>query len=74
MEVPLAPELQAKLTKLAAQQGRSSELLVVEAVERLIAYDGWFLREVEKGLAEAERGALIDHANVKKLIIDRYRG
>jgi hypothetical protein len=28
----------------------------MEAVERLVNYDEWFLREVEKGLAAAARG------------------
>lgn len=61
MEVPLNPDLQAKLDKLAAQQGRSSQTLVAEAVENMLNYDDWFLREVEKGLAAADRGELVDH-------------
>lgn len=74
MDVPLNPDLQAKLGRLAAQQGRASEALVVEAVERLVNYDEWFLREVNKGLAEADRGKLIDHEVVRKMIDDRYPG
>ena len=74
MEVLLNAELQAKLTRMAAQQGRATESLVVEAVERMVNYDEWFLREVEKGLAEADRGALVDHAEVKKLVEKRYSG
>lgn len=74
MEVPLTPDLQAKLTRLASQQGRPSEALVIEAVERLVSYDEWFLREVEKGLAAADRGTLVDHADVRKLIDLRYPG
>jgi predicted transcriptional regulator len=74
MEVRLKPDLQAKLTRLANQQGRDSESLVVEAVERLVNYDDWFLQEVEKGLAAAERGEFIGHEDIKKLIDDRYRG
>jgi predicted transcriptional regulator len=46
--------------------------LVVEAVERLVNYDAWFLREVDKGLAAADRGELVDHADVKKMIDGRY--
>src|ERR1700730_5994293 len=34
MEVRLNPDLQAKLVQLASQQGRDTEALVVEAVER----------------------------------------
>lgn len=74
MEVRLKPELQEKLTRLAAQQGRDSESLVAEAVERMVNYDEWFLREVEKGLAAADRGELIDHEDVRKLIDGRYPG
>jgi len=36
MEISLTPDLQAKLTRLAAQQGRAKEALVVEAVERMV--------------------------------------
>jgi RHH-type transcriptional regulator, rel operon repressor / antitoxin RelB len=74
MDVPLNPDLQAKLSRLAAQQGRASEALVVEAVERLVNYDEWFLREVDKGLADADRGDLVDHADVRKMINERYPG
>ena len=74
MDVPLNPDLQAKLSLLAAQQGRASEALVVEAVERMVNYDEWFVREVEKGLAAADRGELVDHADVRKMIDERYPG
>ena len=72
MEVPLDPDLQAKLSRLAAQQGCASETLVVEAVERMVNYDEWFLREVDKGLAAADRGELADHSDVRKMIDERY--
>jgi RHH-type transcriptional regulator, rel operon repressor / antitoxin RelB len=74
MDVPLNPDLQQKLSRLAAQQGRASEALVIEAVERMVNYDEWFLREVEQGLAEADRGELIDHSDVRKMIDERYPG
>ena len=74
MEVRLNPDLHAKLTRLATQQGRDSESLVVEAVERMVNYEEWFLREVNKGLAAAERGEFVDHANVRKMIDERYPG
>ncbi|MFI5097077.1 MAG: CopG family ribbon-helix-helix protein [Candidatus Acidiferrales bacterium] len=73
MEVRLKAELQEKLTRLANQQGRDSESLVIEAVERLVNHDEWFLHEVEKGLAAAERGEFIGHEDIKKLIDVRYR-
>jgi len=72
MEVRLTPNLQKKLSRLAAEQGRASEALVVEAIERLVNYDEWFLREVEKGIAAADHGELTDHEGVRKLIQQRY--
>lgn len=72
MEIPLNPELQSKLNKLASQQGRNSESLVVEAIERMVSYDDWFLREVEKGIAAADRGELVDHDEVVRQITRRF--
>jgi len=74
MDVPLNPDLQAKLSRLAEHQGRASEALVVEAVERMVNYNEWFLREVDKGLAAADRGELVDHADIRKMIDERYPG
>ncbi len=64
MEVNLTPELQAKLDEVAAQQGRDAQSLVQEAVQRLVDYDQWFVREVEKGLAQIERGEVLEHEEV----------
>ena len=74
MDVPLNPELQAKIRRLAAQQGRASEALIVEAVEHMVNYDEWFLREVNKGLEASERGEMHEHAEVSKMIDQRYPG
>jgi predicted transcriptional regulator len=74
MEVRLNPELQEKLTRLATEQGRDSEALIVEAVERMVNYDEWFLQEVEKGIVASDRGEFVDHEDVKKLIDRRYPG
>ncbi len=72
MEVDFTPELQAKLIRLAVQQGRDQQAIVREAVERLVDYDEWFSREAQKGLAEADRGEFVEHESVKKLIDRRY--
>lgn len=74
MEVDFTPDLQAKLTRLAAEQGRDTKAIVREAVERFVDYDAWFLREVEKGLAAADRGEFIEHDDISKLIDSRYPG
>jgi predicted transcriptional regulator len=74
MELRLKPDLQAKLTRIAAEQGRDTESLAVEAIERMVNYDEWFLQEVEKGLAAADRGEFVEHEDIRKLIDNRYPG
>jgi predicted transcriptional regulator len=64
MEVHLNPDLQARLTHLAAQQGRDTEALAREAIERLVDYDEWFIREVGKGLTQIEEGKVLTHEEV----------
>ena len=74
MEVRLGPDLQAKLGQLASKQGRDTEELIADAVERMVNFDQWFMREVEKGISAADRGELVDHNDVQKLIDRRYPG
>jgi predicted transcriptional regulator len=64
MEVNLNPDLQARLTHLAAQQGRDTETLAREAIERLVDYDEWYLSEVDKGLAQIGQGKVLTHEEV----------
>jgi predicted transcriptional regulator len=64
MDIQLYPDLEAKLAILAEQQGRDRAGLVVEAIERFVDYDAWFLAEVDKGLAEVESGETLSHEEV----------
>jgi len=72
MEVHIPAELVEKIDRMAMQQGRNSESLVAEALARYVAYDEWFLREAAKGIEAADRGALIDHAEIRRRIERRY--
>ena len=77
MEINLSAELQAKLDRLAAQQGRDRESLVNDAAERLVGYDEWFIRQVEKGLAQVDRGEVLEQeevaARMERLITEKQR-
>lgn len=64
MEIQLPADIQAKLSRLAAARGSDAQMLVREAIERFVDYDEWFIREVEKGLASAETGAMLTHEEV----------
>ena len=75
MNVSLDPAVQAKLLRLAAERGRDAEVLAREAIERFVNYDEWFVNEVEKGLAQIERGEILTHEQVgsrlKKLLAEK---
>jgi predicted transcriptional regulator len=75
MNVSLDPAVQAKLLRLAAERGRDAEVLAREAIERFVNYDEWFVNEVEKGLAQIERGEVLTHEQVgsrlKKLLAEK---
>jgi predicted transcriptional regulator len=64
MEVTLSPDLQAKLTRIAQERGTDAQALAREAIERMVEYDDWFVGEVEKGLAQIERGETLSHEEV----------
>jgi predicted transcriptional regulator len=64
MEVRRNPDVQAKLSRLADARGSDAEILAREAIERFVDYDEWFIREVEKGLGQIDRGEVLSHAAV----------
>jgi predicted transcriptional regulator len=64
MNVSLDPAVHAKLLRLAAERGRDAEVLAREAIERFVNYDEWFINEVEKGLAQIDRGEVLTHEQV----------
>ena len=64
MLLNVPPDLETKLARAADRRGMAAEALVLEAIERAVEYDEWFLREVEKGLAQIERGDVLTHDEV----------
>jgi predicted transcriptional regulator len=64
MEVNLSPDLEDKLARAARRRGVSAETLIREAIERAVDYDEWFIREVEKGLAQIDAGQVLTHEAV----------
>jgi predicted transcriptional regulator len=64
MDLTLSADLQAKLARVARERGTDPQTLAREAIERLVDYDDWFVREVEKGLSQVERGKTMSHDEV----------
>jgi predicted transcriptional regulator len=57
----LLPERQAAgLASLSIRTGRSASELAVEAVDRLLAEEGWFDAQVEVGIDQIARGEFLE--------------
>jgi predicted transcriptional regulator len=56
MEISLAPEIEAKLARIASEAGKAADQVVQELVADYLDHDEWFKREVQKGLASLDSG------------------
>jgi predicted transcriptional regulator len=68
MEINFTPEEEAQLSKIASHVGTDPEQMVKDAALRLLEEDARFLAALEKGLAEADRGELIDEEEMDKRV------
>ena len=64
MEVHLTRELEAKLARSAAEQGRNPHELVQDAVSRYFDEESRFIEAVRRGEAAVERGEYLTHEQV----------
>lgn len=74
MNLQVPPELEAKLTRLAAETGRSVDQVALDLLASSMDYDESFRSEVEKGRASARAGRLFEHDDVAARMDRRYRG
>jgi predicted transcriptional regulator len=64
MNLQVPPELEAKLTRLAAETGRTADQVALDLLASSVDHDEWFRAEVEKGRTAARDGRLIEHDDV----------
>jgi len=67
MEVHLTTEQQAQLAQIAAKTGTSPERLVTDIVVRYFDEKARLFAAVERGIAAAERGELIEQEEMHTL-------
>ena len=60
MEVHFTPEQEAQLSQIATNAGTDAERLVKDAALRLLQEDARFRAAVREGIAQADRGELIE--------------
>lgn len=68
MEVSLAPEVEARLARIASEQGKAANQVVEELVASYLDHDEWFRREVQKGVASLDSGRFVSHEEVGQQI------
>jgi predicted transcriptional regulator len=73
MEITFAPELQARLNRIASETGKGPDEVVRELVASYLDHDEWFRQEVAKGLASLDRGKFVSHDDVRRQM-DRILG
>ena len=64
MEVQFTPDLQARLTQRAAQQGLDPKEIVQDLVTRYFEEEDRFIEAVKRGEAALERGEYLTHEQV----------
>lgn len=65
MQVDFSPEQEAQLSQIAVHAGKAAEQLVKDAALRLVEENDRFRAAVREGLAQADRGELIDDEEVR---------
>jgi RHH-type transcriptional regulator, rel operon repressor / antitoxin RelB len=65
LNVRLPNELHESLSRLTKATGRTKSFLAVEALRGYIAAEAWQLKDIEDGLAEADRGEFASPRAVK---------
>lgn len=66
MEISFAPELEAKLNRIASQTGKEPDQIVQELVASHLEHDEWFRQAVAKGLASLDSGKFVSHEEVRR--------
>jgi predicted transcriptional regulator len=68
MEVHFAPDTETRLKDFAARKGKDAAQVVEETVSNMLQRQAGFVEGVERGIASADRGDLIDHEDVVRRI------
>ncbi|MBV8772703.1 MAG: hypothetical protein JO166_10320 [Deltaproteobacteria bacterium] len=73
MEVHFTPEQEAQLSQIASHAGTDAEHLVKDAALRLVEENAQYRAAVREGIAQADRGELIDDEHVREWLEERER-
>ena len=73
MEIHFSPNTEAQLKEFAARKGKDAAQVVEETVSNMLQRQARFVEGVERGIASADRGDLVDHEEVVSSIERLFR-
>ncbi len=73
MEVHFSPEVQARLSRAAADHHSDVDEYVQQLVESSLDYDSWVWEQVKKGLDEIDKGKFLTHEEMGQHIEQMFR-
>jgi predicted transcriptional regulator len=68
MEVHFTPNTETQLKQFAARKGKDAAQVVEETVSNMLERQASFIEGVERGIAAADLGDLLDHDEVVRRI------
>ena len=68
MTIRLTPNARKKLEKLARATGRSKSFLAAEAIQAYLDMEAWQIKEIKKGLQEADAGDFATDTEVEAVL------
>ena len=74
MDLQLTERQSQALVSLSSRTGRSAADLVVEAVDRLIAEESWFDKQVQIGIDQIARGEFLEEEEMDARVARMLKG
>ena len=65
LSVHTKPETKDKLEALARATNRTKSALANEALEQYVSHQEWLIQEIERGIAAADRGELVEDEEIE---------
>jgi predicted transcriptional regulator len=73
MEVHFSADVETRLQQVASAIGKDAEQLVKDTVARMLDNRAHFIAGVRRGIAQADRGELVEHKDVLNRIDRLFR-
>jgi len=72
MEVHFTPELEHRLSRVAAENNRDADHYVQQLVESYLEHDAWFRQKVTASLGRLDRGEFLAHDEVAACLDEMF--